>query len=450
MNKILLFIVGVGLFMQSCSNYLDAKPDRSLAIPNNVRDLQALLDYEDRLTLHWPAAGDIAADYYYLKDADWLSKTVDVRNTYLWDLQAQNPQDWSYAYQKIFYSNVVLDEIDGAKLGNMTENDRRYVKGQAHFFRGWTYFHLAQLYSQYYAFGDEDSEYGLPLKLKADINEPIIRSTVKETYEQIIYDLSQAVDLLPDQVVLQVRPSKAAAYAALARLYLILADYEKALNYAELCLNIPHKLMDYSALNPTPSISFDKLNREVIFHATTLGTPNVHNLSIAYVDSLMIDKYHEKDLRKTLFFRLEKDGYYRFRGNYEGGTSALFGGLALDEIYLIKAESENRMGLETRALATLNTLLVTRWNSGEFIPLVNIKVEELLKLILEEREKQLLFRGGIRWSDLRRLNRDGRFAKTLKRRIGNQVYELLPNDLRYTFLLPFEVVEMSGIKQNPR
>lgn len=451
MNKILSYILGVGLLcLQSCSNYLDAKPDSSLAIPDNVRDLQALLDYEDQSILYYPAAGDIAADYYFLKETDWLSRSIDVRNTYIWAGNDQNRQDWSSNYNKIFYSNVVLDEIDNAKLGNMTEADRREVKGRAHFFRGWTYFHLAQLYSPYYAFGDEDSGYGLPLKLKADINEPIIRSTVKETYEQIIYDLSQAADLLPDQVGLQVRPSKAAAYAALARLYLILADYEKALNYAQFCLNIPHELIDHNELNSDLNLPFKEFNSEVIFHAVTLATSGAHNLSIAYVDSTMPDKYKAGDLRKILFFRQESKAYYRFKGSYEGTIYSLFGGLALDEVYLVKAESEARMGLETEALATINKLLVTRWSSGEFSPLANIKGEELLKLILEEREKQLLFRGGIRWSDLRRLNRDSRFARTLKRKIGDVVYELPPNDLRYTFLLPFDVVEISGIKQNPR
>lgn len=118
--------------------------------------------------------------------------------------------------------------------------------------------------------------------------------------------------------------------------------------------------------------------------------------------------------------------------------------------YLIKAECEARLGKEDEALKTLNKFLVTRWETGKFVPFTDIKGEQLLRLILEEREKQLLFRSGIRWSDLRRLNRDSRFAKALNRKIGDKTYELPPNDLRYTFLLPYDVVEMSGLKQNPR
>lgn len=436
--------------LSSCSKFLDAKPDRSLAIPDNVRDLQALLDYEDQTILYYPAAGDVAADYYFIKEVDWLSRDIDVRNTYNWAGNDQNRQDWSNNYNKIFYSNVVLDAIDHAKLGSMSEADRREVKGRAHFFRGWTYFHLAQLYSPYYAFGDEDSEYGLPLKLKPDINEPVRRSTVKETYEQIIHDLSQAADLLPDRVAVQVRPSKAAAYAALARLYLILGDCGQALSYANACLNIHYELIDYNTLDSELNLPLGAFNKEVIFHAVTLATSGVHNLSVAYVDLGMPDKYQDGDLRKKLFFKQEDNGYYRFIGSYEGTIYALFGGIVIDEVYLIKAESEARLGFEKEARETLNSLLITRWEHNSYVPVVDLAGEELLRLILGEREKQLLFRGGIRWSDLRRLNRDSRFAKTLRRKIGNEEYELPPNDLRYTFLLPYDVIELSKLKQNPR
>jgi tetratricopeptide (TPR) repeat protein len=298
--------------------------------------------------------------------------------------------------------------------------------------------------------GDEDSEYGLPLQLKSDINEPVFRSTVRETYEQIIHDLTQAAELLPDRTTIPTRPSKASAYAALAKLHLIVEDYEQAIVNAKNCLKSTHELMDYNTIDPDPNLPFKAFNPEVLFHGVTLATSGALVLSVAFVDSTLMEKYQDGDLRKTLFFRHEGNGHHRFIGSYEGTIYALLGGIALDEVYLIKSESEARMGMEKDAMETLNTLLVTRWKAGEFNPIDNIEGEQLLKLILEEREKQLLFRGGIRWSDLRRLNRDSRFAKTLKRKIGDVVYELPPNDLRYTFLLPFDVVEISDIKQNPR
>src|SRR5690606_24890153 len=144
MRRIIGFIlVSVTVFFYSCSDFLDAKSDSSLALPNKVRDLQALLDFDDRMTMYFPAAGDIAADYYFLDSDVLATRSVEIRNTYVWDANAQNPEDWYYGYLKIFTANVVLDNIDNAELNNMTDTQRDDVKGQALFFRGWTYFQLS-------------------------------------------------------------------------------------------------------------------------------------------------------------------------------------------------------------------------------------------------------------------------------------------------------------------
>ncbi|NQD69981.1 RagB/SusD family nutrient uptake outer membrane protein [Sphingobacterium shayense] len=448
-KSISILVVWIG-FLCSCSHYLDEKPDRSLAVPDNLRDLQALLDDEDRMIMNYPAAGDIAADYYFLDEADWLSRTVEVRDTYVWDEDAQNVQDWTSAYQRIFYANVVLDAVDEAEKGDMTELERAEVKGSAYFFRGWTYMQLAQLFCPYYGLGVEDSEYGLPLKIHADITEPIVRSSLKETYELIFDDLTHAVHLLPTRSIIATRPSKHAAYGALARLNLIIGDYQAALSYADSCLAINDQLLDYNDLEPSSAMPFEILNREVIFHAVIQANSGVHHQSLAYVDSLLIDGYEDGDLRKDVFFVEDENGRYRFKGGYHGSNSSIFGGLALDEIYLIRAECLTRLGSIDQAIEILVSFMKTRMKENSFIAYTGMGKSNFLELILKEREKQLLFRGGIRWSDLRRLNREERSAKNIQRRIGNTVYKLVPSDLRYTFLLPLEVIQISGIAQNPR
>jgi tetratricopeptide (TPR) repeat protein len=452
MKQILKYVISLYVvsFMYSCSEFLDAKSDQSLALPDNVRDLQALLDYEDRMTMYYPSAGEIAADYYYVNQSDWAARDVDARNTYLWDEQAQNRNDWVYSYIRIGISNIVLDEIDDAALGSFNESYKDELRGRAYFFRGFTFFQLAQLYCPHYAIGMADSEYGLPLKLKADVNERVVRSTVMQTYAQIIEDLTKATLLLPDRSSIATRPSKAAAYAALARLYLIIGDYEKSLSNAEACLKINAELMDYNTLNSAAASPIGVLNKEVIFHVVTIGMSGFHTPSIAYADSVLVDKYAEDDLRKVVFFRPDGERKFRFKGSYEGSIYAMFAGLATDEVYLIKAEAQARLGYDSEAREALNELLVNRWSANTFVPIVGKTGEDLLKSILLEREKELLFRGGIRWSDLRRLNKDPQFAKILRRKIGDDYFELSPNDLRYTFLLPFDVIELSGIKQNPR
>src|SRR5690606_41746281 len=133
--KNLIVVISVSLLytFMACSDYLDVKPDDSLAVPDNVQDLQALLDYESVFNMQYPAAGDIGADYYFLNKADWDSRDIDARMTYIWDANAQNQLDWDYSFQSIFHCNVVLDEIEEAKIGSMTESDRDIIKGRAYF-----------------------------------------------------------------------------------------------------------------------------------------------------------------------------------------------------------------------------------------------------------------------------------------------------------------------------
>lgn len=450
-KEILLYFFGfIAILFTSCAEYLDERPDQSLALPDNLKELEALLDYEDRLTSYFPAAGDIAADYYFLHESDWLARNLDARNTYLWDAEAQNPNDWAYAYIKIMISNVVLDNIHQANAGNLTENDRREIEGRAYFYRGWTYYHLSQLYCPHFEVGDQDSEYGLPLKRYSDINELIERSSVKTTYAQIVSDLEKSARLLPEKSSIETRPSRAAAYAALARLYLVTGDYGKSLAYADSCLQIKDTLLDYNELNLTANLPFGLLNDEVIFHAIMLTSSGIHTQSRAYADSLLVQKYDDDDLRSALYFRSQPNGQFWFKGFYSGSSANFFAGIATDEIYLIKAESLVRLDELSKAHEILNALLIKRFTSGKYYSDWDGSKDMLLRRIITEREKELLFRGGIRWSDLRRLNRDPRFAKTLRRKIGDVEYVLNPHDLRYTFLLPFDVVKQSDLKQNPR
>src|SRR5690606_41632011 len=123
--KNLIVVISVSLLytFMACSDYLDVKPDDSLAVPDNVQDLQALLDYESVFNMQYPAAGDIGADYYFLNKAEWDSRDIDARMTYIWDATGQNHLGWDYSLQRICYCNVVLDEIAEANLGSKTESD---------------------------------------------------------------------------------------------------------------------------------------------------------------------------------------------------------------------------------------------------------------------------------------------------------------------------------------
>jgi starch-binding outer membrane protein, SusD/RagB family len=290
----------------------------------------------------------------------------------------------------------------------------------------------------------------IPLKLSADIGEKIERASLSQTYDQILADLKTAALLLPLSQPVKTRPSKPAAYAMLARVYLSMQQYEKAWLYADSCLQLYNSLLDYNALPVSSNSPFPKFNKEVIFYALVQSNPNhFFTPGNARIDTVLYASYASDDLRRSLFFRPREPGLFSFKGSYDG-SSLLFVGLATDEVYLIRAECFARTGSTQAAMNDLNTLLVTRWKAGTFVPYTATTPTEALQLVLAERRKQLLMRG-LRWTDLRRLNTEPGFAKTIQRLVNGQLLALPPNDDRYTWPLPPDVMGFNpSLPQNPR
>ena len=97
----------------------------------------------------------------------------------------------------------------------------------------------------------------------------------------------------------------------------------------------------------------------------------------------------------------------------------------------------------------LNTLLVNRFDSS-FVPISVSNSEQALAVILDNRRKELCFRGSIRWMDIRRLNQFENSKITLRRKIKGEEYTLAPGDPHFAFLIPQNAIDNSHIKQNER
>jgi hypothetical protein len=166
------------------------------------------------------------------------------------------------------------------------------------------------------------------------------------------------------------------------------------------------------------------------------------------VDSLLYASYGPGDLRKQCYFDTLADGMVFYKGSY-AGSFGFFSGLATDELYLTRAECYARRGATGLALADLNTLLEKRFKKGMFKPLSTSSPEQALRLVITERKKELVARG-LRWADLRRLNKEEAFKTTLRRSLDGKEYVLAPGSLRYTFPIPSNELSGSGIGQNPR
>jgi starch-binding outer membrane protein, SusD/RagB family len=429
-------------------NWLDEKSQKSLLVPASVKDFQAMLDEFFKMNRTQINQNEVAADgHYYTEDAWSIFKGTPSQNMYTWsnDVIYKNGS-WASTYSIILYTNVILDE--SAKLGS-SDPAVTNVRAQALFYRSKIFLDLAQTFAPAYNSLTANEDLGVPLRLNSDITIHSKRSTVKQTYDQIINDLLKAKDNLPNVPEFLTRASKPAALALLARAYLFMGDYENAAKYADQCLSIKNTLMNYSSL--TPTANFIGINPEVL-HISIFPLDEGELTDSYLVDQSLYDSYGTNDLRRQIFFRVGAAGI-TFKGTYGNSASNnIFTGLATDEIYLIRAECYARSGSIIQAMKYLNDLLRTRWaknsdGTTKYVDQTASDETDALKKIFSERRKQLILRN-LRWSDLRRLNLDPRFAVTLTRTIGGTTYTLEPNSFKYTFPIPQDIIQQTGMAQN--
>lgn len=436
----------------ACQKFLDTKPDAALATPASLEDLQALLD-NYAINTQFPGSTEIMTDNYYLTYADWNAiSNVYQKDYYVWKPTDQNQLEWNTSYKHIYTCNLVLESLGTIIYQDNQGQRANEIKGNALFIRASYFYSLAQLFAKGYDKNTASKDAGIPIKLTTDFTSPTVRATVKETYEKIIEDFKEAALYLPAVPALKTHSSRAACFGALARTYLVMQDYQSALMYADSCLALYNNLIDYNSLDIGAKIPFKRFNDEVIFQATSYSSIKPLSPKICKMDTLLYDSYSPDDLRKQLFFKNNGNGSYAFRGDYDGtsnnGNGHLFTGITTDEQYLIKAECCARLGKMEESLNAINHVLLQRWKYNTYINLELKDTAELLSTVLKERRKELLFRG-LRLSDLRRFNLEQDKQITLRREINGIVYDLLPNDPRYVSLIPKNVIEISGIPQNP-
>jgi hypothetical protein len=447
-----LFVITVMLLglssITSCKKFLDEKANKKINTPSTLADLEGILNNYGVLNARYPSAAEIGSDNYYLTDAGWAATSELHQNLYYWQKYDNIGGDWNATYTNIYYTNVILEALSHVEYKPSEEKRFLQVKGSALFIRSYYFYALAQLFAPPYNENTADADLGIPLKINTDYNETSVRSSVKQTYERIINDLTKAVPWLPDNPASKYWPSKPAAYAALARTYMVMRNYNKAGLYADSCLQLYDSLINYNSVSASASIPFTQFNKEVIYDCRT-ASPSALSQSRAKVDSLLYNSYATNDLRRTIFFKSNSDGSHAFKGNYTGlSTAGMFTGISTDEMYLLRAECYARAGDKDAAIADLNTLLSKRWKTGTFIALSVPDAATALQLVLAERRKELPFRT-IRWSDLRRLNMESSFATTLTRTLNGQTYTLMPGDIRYVLQIDRDAINKSGMQQNP-
>jgi len=329
-------------------------------------------------------------------------------NAYLWAdiVWTASDDDAMYndTYKSILQMNIVIDNIAQAKEG--TDERKATVNAQTKINRAYYYLQLANLYGNGYQSPNAGQDLALPLVLHANPTMLPQRNTVKEVYGQVLADLDEALKTasLPDFGIDVIHPGKAAAFALLARTYLYMGDYGKALTASDAALNIRNTLLDYRTFsfnsdkwpemgirNKPFTLKDQQINPENLFTRVCLDDSFIGNFAGTFNAGGDIEAlYGAKDLRFVFSFG-PGSGTIPPRHLYyqNGGQHMQFNyRLGVPEMMLVKAECLARKGDDAGAVA-----LVYRFRDADYTAL-DTSGTDALSLVLDERRRELYMHGG--------------------------------------------------------
>lgn len=480
-NKAGLFFLCISIGMcNSCKKFL-ATNSQNMSFVNSAKDLNEILLGEAYFDIN----NDISTNLFHLSDDDidlgyrksgqelnfdfglfyWQEEP---RIGYMGNVVTSDPF-YNNMYAKIARLNTILHEVEKLRKKGEPEDLLIKVSGEAHFLRAYYYFKLVNLYGKPYKRSTAHLDFGVPLKIDPAISEQFLsRRSVKSVYDQVVFDLEKADQLLGKQSAFSViRASWYAAVGLLSRVYLYKEEYEKSIHYANRILESQKfELIDLNTL-PATSQFLHKDVTEVIFSmgfnemgmrmAIDLDAPIYHYF---VASDELYNSYQLNDLRKSKLFSFNALGSVRTikKGNLRypniSDVSDKFS-IRLAELYLNKAEALAALGREDEALTTIRFFQQYRFD-GYNIPDWQYIGAELVNQIREERRKELCFEGH-RWFDLRRygVNSKFPFGKSIKHRslqktgdsyIVNGYYELGPyaqDEAAYTYPIASDEVDFN-------
>ena len=315
---------------------------------------------------------------------------------------------WRQAFNAINNLNLIINNIDSAE-GSAAE--KQEILGEALGLRGMIYFDLARTFAYPWNTAGASSQ-GLPIKLSSE--EIVVeRSSLGETYDQILLDLHTSLDLLEENSLEQGDTkylTNIGVKALLARVYLYKQDWENALQFAKEVIEERGE----ASLMGVDSYVFNDFNSESLFELSITSQNSLGSNGLGaqfdmenggqgdviatetFVDLLGA---YEGDPRAQLLEE-DKEGteqaFVKYTNRSDGGGLSAHNIpiLRLSEMYLIAAEAaaHGAGGGDSAALDYLNTLIENR-TTNFAAHQVTETGEALLERIAEERRRELALEG---------------------------------------------------------
>ena len=321
---------------------------------------------------------------------------------------------WNTSYNQIYAANAIVEGVDNSTA--ITGDNRNRLKGEALFIRAFIHFNLVNL------FGD------IPYITSTDykINTMISKQTQADVYNQIIADLLEAKELLPESYTStqRIRPNKYTVSALLARVFLYTENWQLAENESNAIINKTalyqwQDNLDLVFLKDSPSTIW-QLHPGVAGLNTMEGRTFILNSAPPNIQAIspeLLNAFETGDQRKNQWLGSVNDGtdtYYfpfKYKLDTNSGTSQEYSIIfRLDEQYLIRAEARVHLGKLAEAKNDINKIRqrATLTNTSSSTP------EELLQAVLQERRVELFTEFGHRWFDLKRTGKAGTVLSVIK------------------------------------
>lgn len=425
---IYLFLLAVSF--TACEDFLTREPSNEVSKDEIFEDIQGaemaingvyyiLTDYselyrEDILTYGELKGGNLKYG------GDILSGAKD---PWLPSYEFQNDEDddssdamqdlYDVYYEVLYATNAVIEGMPGVLDG--TEQQQNQIMAEALTLRALIHFDLARLYAKPYAASEYGNDLGVvTLTENIDTKTFPSRSKLYETYEQIIEDLTDAIELYDGYRQSSTGSTdfeplafatKEAAQALLARVYLYQNDWNNAAEIATELINKSafallsnqNYVQEWEAYNTLTSEDIwvlDMSNNQQSNVGTNFGYDADENFENRDSDfsftSDILNLYDEEDIRRQLF-ALNGNGdivtkKYMVKSNYEE-YRILF---RLSEIYLIRAEASARKGDYVTARSDLETI---RYRANPNADPILLSGQELIDEILIEKRREFVGEG---------------------------------------------------------
>lgn len=405
---------GLSLVLFSCDDLLDTKPYQQLSDSGAITDatsanaalLGAYSQVQNYYSLNYPTLGFLPADNVRFNGT--LNQFLQTDQNSLTPDNVIITGAWTTIYQAINSANNVIETVPTLTDPVLTATEKNKITGEAYFIRALAYFDLGRGWG------------GVPLVTKPtrtiEDSKGIKRSTLDQTYDQVLSDLNKAEELLPEAATRN-RAVKKTAQALRARLHLYREQWADAETDASTVIGNS----SYALTTPYKSFSTAPfLTQESVFELT-YSNADPNTIWNNWFPSALGGQYNFQPTTDFIA-KLNAEGGNRsslLASVTTGTTTSIYGNLysrsglrddpayilRIAELYLIRSEArakQNKLDGTTGAIADLNAVRTRAGLSGT----TALTQSDVILAIENERRLEFAFEAH-RWFDLVRTKRAG-------------------------------------------